>query len=214
MEGTGISWRASPPMARGHHRNCTSASLVRLPPSERPMTTPRAMAPKMISIAPRSLDRSEPASERRYACADMARMVPFPMLPTASSAERRLYEAFLSQLGDEYVVYHSVPWNLQPDRRGGPRVEGEADFVIAHPEDGILVLEAKGGELSYDPQSKRWFQAGREGKHPLDEDPFHQARDEMHSLVGILSHQPGWERWKPWYGYGVAFPDCIDAAGD
>jgi hypothetical protein len=139
----------------------------------------------------------------------MARMVPFPMLPTASSAERRLYEGFLSQLGDEYVVYHSVPWNLEPDRPGGPRVEGEADLVIAHPEDGILVLEAKGGQLSYDPDSKRWLQAGREGRHPLDEDPFHQAQDEMHSLIDILSHQPGWERWQPSYGYGVAFPDGL-----
>jgi Nuclease-related domain/UvrD-like helicase C-terminal domain/AAA domain len=139
----------------------------------------------------------------------MARMVPFPMLPTASSAERRLYEGFLSQLSDEYVVYHSVPWNLEPDRPGGTRIEGEADFVIAHPEDGILVLEAKGGQLSYDPDSKRWFQAGREGRHPMDEDPFHQAQDEMHSLIDILSHQPGWGKWKPSYGYGVAFPDGL-----
>ena len=42
----------------------------------------------------------------------MARMVPFPMLPTTSTAERRLYEGFLEQLGDEYVVYHSVDWVL------------------------------------------------------------------------------------------------------
>ena len=29
----------------------------------------------------------------------------------------------------------------------------------------------------------------------FDEDPFHQAKDEMHSLVRILEAQPGWERW-------------------
>jgi hypothetical protein len=44
----------------------------------------------------------------------MARMVPFPMLPTESSAERRLYEGFLEQLSDEYVVYHSVDWVMAP----------------------------------------------------------------------------------------------------
>ena len=137
----------------------------------------------------------------------MARMVPFPMLPTESSAERRLYEGFLSQLGEEYVVYHSVDWVLGPHRPGDPVIEGEADFIIAHPVDGILVLEAKGGELAYDPETRRWTQAGRSGKHQLDEDPFHQARDEMDSLVQILSHQPGWERWRPSYGYGVALPD-------
>ncbi|MEW6059180.1 MAG: AAA family ATPase, partial [Actinomycetota bacterium] len=133
-----------------------------------------------------------------------ARMVPFPMLPTESSAERRLYEGFLEQLDDSYVVYHSVDWVLAG--RDGPN-QGEADFVIAHPTDGILVLEAKGGRLNYDPETKRWSQSGRSGGHLLDEDPFHQAEDEMRSLVEILSSQPGWERWKPSYGYGVACPD-------
>ena len=139
----------------------------------------------------------------------MARMVPFPMLPTASSAERRLYEGFLEQLADEYAVYHSVDWVLGAASPGGLPVQGEADFLIAHPVDGLLVLEVKGGELAYDPATKRWTQAGRTGRHLLDEDPFHQARDEMHSLIEILSHQPGWDRWRPSYGYGVAFPDGI-----
>jgi hypothetical protein len=128
-------------------------------------------------------------------------MVPFPMLPTESSAERRLYEGFLEQLDESYVVYHSVDWVLA----GG--IQGEADFVIAHPEAGVLVLEAKGGRISYDPARRRWTQSGRSGAHDLDEDPFHQARDEMHSLVRILEAQPGWDRWRPSYGYGVAFPD-------
>ncbi len=139
----------------------------------------------------------------------MARMVPFPMLPTESSAERRLYERFLTQLPGEYVVYHSVDWVLGARKPGEAVVQGEADFIIAHPIDGVLVLEAKGGELDYDPATRRWTQSGRSGRHHLDEDPFHQARDEMHSLVEILSHQPGWDTWRPSYGYGVAFPDGL-----
>ena len=134
----------------------------------------------------------------------MARMVPFPMLPTESSAERRLYEGFLEQLGPEYVVYHSVDWVLA-GKKG--RNEGEADFILAHPIDGVLVVEAKGGRLTYDPSTRRWTQSGRTGAHTLDEDPFHQARDEMHSLREILSAQDGWSRWMPSYGYGVAMPD-------
>ena len=139
----------------------------------------------------------------------MARMVPFPMLPTESSAERRLYEGFLAQLPDEYVVYHSVDWVLGSSSPGGAPIQGEADFVVAHPVDGLLVLEAKGGEIAYDPATRRWNQSGRSGRHHLDEDPFHQARDEMYSLIEILSHQPGWKRWMPSYGYGVAFPDGL-----
>lgn len=133
-------------------------------------------------------------------------MVPFPMVPTNSAAERRLYEGFLRQLDDEYVVYHSVDWVLAG--RDGP-IQGEADFVIGHPRNGLLIVEAKGGSISFDPHTKRWTQSGRSGRHLLDEDPFHQAADEMHSLVQILSAQPGWERWKPSYGYGVALPDDV-----
>jgi UvrD-like helicase C-terminal domain/Nuclease-related domain/AAA domain len=140
-------------------------------------------------------------------------MVPFPMLPTESSAERRLYEGFLAQLSDEYIVFHSVPWNLKPRRRGGPRLEGEADFVIGHAVLGILVIEAKGGELRYDPTTKTWIQAGRTGTHVMDEDPFEQAKNEMHSLLDILSGYPGWDRWRPSYGYGVAFPDGLYKTG-
>jgi hypothetical protein len=131
-------------------------------------------------------------------------MVPFPMLPTDSAAERRLYEGFLEQLDEVYVVYHSVDWVLAG--RNGPD-EGEADFVIAHPELGVLSLEAKGGRLDFDPATRRWTQTGHSGTHPLDEDPFHQAKDAMHSLVRILEAQPGWDSWRPSYGFGVAFPD-------
>lgn len=134
----------------------------------------------------------------------MARMVPFPALPTKSRAERRLYEGFLEQLDDAYVVYHSVDWLLAG--RHAPD-EGEADFVIAHPEDGLLVLEAKGGGVAFDPASGRWTQTGRTGSHLLDKSPFDQAKGGMYTLVRILEARPGWERWMPSFGYGVAFPD-------
>jgi len=64
-------------------------------------------------------------------------MVPFPMLPTDSAAERRLYEGFLEQLDESFVVYHSVDWVIAGPH--GPD-EGEADFVIAHPELGVLCV--------------------------------------------------------------------------
>jgi hypothetical protein len=51
------------------------------------------------------------------------------------------------------------------------------------------------------------MQFGRSGAHPLGEDPFHQARDEMRSLIEILSAQRGWEEWKPSFGFAVALPD-------
>ena len=116
-------------------------------------------------------------------------MVPFPMLPTTSSAERRLYEGFLAQLPEEYVVHHSVDWVTAGPR--GPE-EGEADFLVAHPVDGILVVEVKGGGITYDPDTRRWEQADRTGRHELAEDPFRQSSGAMHSLVAILSRVLGY----------------------
>ena len=126
------------------------------------------------------------------------------MLPTDSAAERRLYEGFLEQLDEAFVIYHSVDWVV--GGRAGPD-EGEADFVITHPELGLLALEVKGGRVVYDPGTRRWSQTGHSGTHGLDEDPFHQSKGAMHSLVRILEGQSGWDRWKPSYGFGVAFPD-------
>jgi len=54
---------------------------------------------------------------------------------TPSRAERTLYAAFCEQLDDAYVVFHHVGW-LARDKRKHPR-DGEADFVIAHPDRGM-----------------------------------------------------------------------------
>src|SRR5262245_41787927 len=124
-------------------------------------------------------------------------MVPFPMVPTASSAERRLYEGFLTQLDDEFVVYHTVDWLLGAGRPGAPGVQGECEVRVAHPDHGLLVLEANSGASELDADPHRWYQAGHGGRHPLEEDPFHQARGQMHSLIEILSHQAGCPRWRP-----------------
>jgi len=62
-------------------------------------------------------------------------------------SERDVYIALRDQLPDVYRVVHSLPW-LRPNRddADAPLREGEADFVIFHPDYGLLVLEVKGGE--------------------------------------------------------------------
>ena len=46
---------------------------------------------------------------------------------------------------DELVAFHSVAWQV-PGNKGRPE-QGEADFVLAHPEEGVLCIEAKGGTV-------------------------------------------------------------------
>jgi len=86
----------------------------------------------------------------------MTRMVPTPMLPVQSGAEQQLYDALRDQLPGEFACYHGIEWL----HLGGRPQEGEADFLIAHPELGVLVLEVKGGQLTYDPPSRTWKRQG------------------------------------------------------
>jgi len=104
----------------------------------------------------------------------MARMYPNQLSPdTESDAERRLYQAFQDELDDSYTVFHSAAW-LSQDAEGRPR-DGEADFVIVHPQRGILVMEAKGGRIRYSPRTGRWTSTDRHGQTHNIKDPFAQG---------------------------------------
>lgn len=131
----------------------------------------------------------------------MTRMYPQPMHPdTLSHAERRLYAALQEQLPDDYTAFHSIWWQVR-DTTNGVR-DGEADFVLAHPEWGILIVEVKGGRIRYDGPGGQWFSNDNAIK-----DPFKQGREAKYSLLDKLKEQTYWrDRWIT-VGYAVAFPD-------
>ncbi len=134
----------------------------------------------------------------------MARMYPNQLSPdTRSDAERQLYEAFRDKVGDDYIVFHSVAW-LSQDRQGRPR-DGEADFVIAHPQHGILVMEAKGGIIRYSPDTKQWASTDPHGQTYDVKDPFGQAGFSKHALRDHLTRKIPGRRIN--IGHAVAFPD-------
>jgi hypothetical protein len=98
-------------------------------------------------------------------------------------------------------------------RDHGPAEDGEADLVIAHPEQGILVLEVKAGEPSRDGQGRWWL-----GPIQVDRSPFEQAMRRQKQLTRKLVSMPGWpsqgrggHRPEPHAGHSVAFPD-VDLA--
>jgi hypothetical protein len=139
----------------------------------------------------------------------MARMYPNQLSSdTESGAERRLYQAFQNELDDSYTVFHSAAW-LSQDAEGRPR-DGEADFVIVHPQRGILVMEAKGGSIRYDPCTGRWTSTDRHGQTHDIKDPFAQARHSKYALqdrLQIMLHMPPQRRIN--VGHAVAFPDVV-----
>lgn len=67
----------------------------------------------------------------------MAGIYPTPIGPTQSSAERLMYDVLRAQL----VVFHDVPWLSRPADRAP--MDGEADFVIAYPNLGVLVIDVR-----------------------------------------------------------------------
>ena len=131
----------------------------------------------------------------------------------ARAAECGVYEALLETLGDEYTVYGWVAWVGRRTGQGGH--DGEADFVIAHPEHGLAVLEVKGGVVRVDGVTGRWSSVSTAGnEYVLKESPFAQARRHRYDLERKLAEHPAWPGAGVTFGYAVAFPDCAAPVGD
>jgi hypothetical protein len=125
----------------------------------------------------------------------------------AHGSERDVYIALRDQLPDIYRVVHSLPW-LRPERDSidAPLREGEADFVIFHPDYGLLVLEVKGGEELF-ARGHQWFRKQAKGERKIT-NPFDQARRNMHALTNAVEERTGGRitASKFVYGYAVVFP--------
>lgn len=132
----------------------------------------------------------------------MATMHPGVIVFDKSEAERKVFTALDRALPNAYHALHHVA--LLKMGVGGRAVDDEIDFVIVHPELGVMVLEVKGGLVSYDPATGRWSSSGTNIR-----DPFDQATDAKYGLARWLSAQPGWRaEWGP-FGHAVIFPDGV-----
>ena len=56
------------------------------------------------------------------------------------NGEVTFYDCLAKNLSDEWVVLYRFKWVATPDPKYFAR-EGETDFVVAHPEPGILGIE-------------------------------------------------------------------------
>lgn len=130
----------------------------------------------------------------------MARMIPeHGPHETNSAGERDLYTALKRNLPDSYTVIHSLPWLCkaveQIDRKAKPT--GEIDFLIIHPDNGVLALEVKSGK--YHVQNSVFV-------HIRDKrviDPITQTRRNIHGLAAWLGVNPS---LRLRLGYGLVFP--------
>lgn len=143
----------------------------------------------------------------------MARLIPkVDIDEIAVKSERDTAGCLVDQLPNDCIIYHSYPW-LKTDRndRGNTTIkEGETDFVIILPSHGMLILEVKGGEITYDEDSRDWSRVLGNGRLKSIQDPFEQANRNTHYLENAIKRRgyQGANSLPFTYGYAVVFPDC------
>lgn len=129
----------------------------------------------------------------------MARFIPSVKPDTFNNSygEKKVYEA-LRTLNDQYTVFYSLRWV----GIGANRTLGEADFVILHPDYGILVIEVKSGEIEY--RDGLWIQTNTKTRSATVIQPFHQAMKSQFEILERLEHDLQ-EEPRPMLGYAVWF---------
>jgi len=110
------------------------------------------------------------------------------------AAEKKVHEALARALPDDWVAWHGLRF------RAGRR-DGEADFVIADPAMGFLVVEVKAGRVTQ--SGGRWYY---EGGRPMDPAPLDQAQRAARGLSTLLDEAAG-RRLEVPFSVAVWFPD-------
>ncbi|WP_448659165.1 AAA family ATPase [Sphingomonas sp. CJ99] len=104
---------------------------------------------------------------------------------------------------DGSTIFYSCEW-LGP--YGNMLRDGEADFVVAHPKIGYLVLEVKGGRVRRSVADGKWTTIDRNGKSATIENPVRQAMKSKKVILAALAKN--WPGKVPWITarHGVVLP--------
>ena len=120
-------------------------------------------------------------------------------------AEVRVYNKLHDKLDDGFTVFYSRPW-FGIDEHGEER-DGECDFLVAHPDYGMLAIEVKGGVISYDPETERWLSKDRNGFSHRIKNPVAQAKSAKHRILKSLQESPRYPYRRIHVAHGLVFPD-------
>ncbi len=147
----------------------------------------------------------------------MPRLIPTPLPESVRNdplrdSERAVYEAFESNAPDEAIIFYSVSWLGRP-RPGAAPMDGETDFVVAHPDNGILIIEVKGGKIRYEGETDRWFSIDGKGNEHRIDDPFKQVVKSKYALLDKIKQVPAWKHKWVRLGHCVIFPDSARPTG-
>lgn len=101
------------------------------------------------------------------------------------SSEVRVYNRIRDKLPGDYNCYYSRSWH-EADQDGA-EFDGEADFIVAHAEYGLLFLEVKGGRVSCRESDGQWLSEDRDGFKFRIKNPLSQARSSKHHFLKRLN---------------------------
>ena len=119
-------------------------------------------------------------------------------------AEIKVYDLLKQQLSDRFSCYWSRPWHrFRPE---GGEQDGEVDFVIAHPDLGILSIEVKGGGVSRG-ANDQWQSRGAHDIVYNIKDPVEQARKSKYRLLELMKESRDWRQRFLTMRHAVILPD-------
>ncbi len=121
-----------------------------------------------------------------------------------SAGEDRLASALEKALELRWASYRNVAWLEK--RPGDEPADGEADFVAAHPDLGVMVIEVKGGRVAR--IGGQWESVDRQGNRHRIKDPFAQVSREMHGLRRKCEELPAWPAHRVRFARAVCLPDA------
>ncbi len=128
----------------------------------------------------------------------MAQMIPAECdLSQRPMSEQIVFKYIKEYLSDRWKVFHSFDY-LSRDLNY-KLWDGEIDFLLFHPEHGILVIEVKGGAISY--RDGQWYQENKLIS------PVEQARKNKYAVRKLLQDR----LLKPIplkFAHAVCFPSC------
>ena len=140
----------------------------------------------------------------------MARIYPFltdsQLRDLPSQAEAAVYRRLRDDLSDDFLVIHGKSYVAA--RKDGSHGDGEADFVIFSAKHGLLVVEVKGGGITYDPGTG-WRSIDRLGKTHEIKDPVAQSRRQKYAFLNQLQQHRAWNALsrRIVLGHAVLLPD-------
>lgn len=114
-----------------------------------------------------------------------------------SRGERLLYNELKKQLSDEYVIFHSVNVLGRARTNKGYPVDKEIDFIVFHPQKGIICIEVKHGEIRFrdngifQKQYLEYDDSSRNKENYVSIDPLKQIAPAKYSLIKHLKDNLG-----------------------